>query len=132
MRPTDAHTAAIRAHAEVLDIPGQAVIGTTLDGRIVYWNRGATKLYGWSAAEALGRDVLEITPADLTRDQAGNILRELKEGRTWSGEFRVRARNGKEFTAHVRDTPVRDAAGELVGIVGVSVCVDEPKRSRTP
>ena len=42
-----------RFHASLLDAVGQAVIATTLDGRITYWNRSAETLYGWTAEEAL-------------------------------------------------------------------------------
>jgi PAS domain S-box-containing protein len=117
---------AIRAHAELFDIPGQAVIATTLDGTIVYWGSAAARLYGWSEQEAVGQNVVEVTPAAMSREEAGAILSELRAGRSWSGEFDVRKRDGQEFRAYVRDVPVRAANGQVVGIVGVS----RPARER--
>src|SRR5688500_13208958 len=111
---------AIRAEAELFDIPGQAVIGTMPDGKIDYWNDSATHLYGWSRSEVLGREVVTVTPADMSREAAAAIMRELAAGRTWTGDFRVRHRNGEELYAHVRDVPVRDDSGALIGIVGIS------------
>ena len=112
--------AALRAHARLFDIPGQAVIGTTTDGIILYWNAAAELLYGWPAAEAMGRNVVDVTPTDVSREEANAIMQTLQKGRTWVGEFNVRTRTGSEFRAYVQDVPVRDPSGTLVGIVGVS------------
>lgn len=111
---------AVRKAAADFDIPGQAVIGTALDGRIVYWNRGAVDLYGWPEAEVIGRNVLEVTPSTVSAEQGRRILEQLQNGRTWSGEFGVQTRAGELFTVHVRDVPVRDSNGDLVGIIGIS------------
>ena len=124
---TDAGTVAvIQAHAELFDIPGQAVIATTTDGRIVYWSKAASTLYGWSEQEALGRDILEVTPTAMTRADATDIMENLRNGRTWTGEFNVQRRDGQEFLAYVRDLPVH-SNGSLVGIVGIS----RPARPKT-
>ena len=117
---TDAGTiAVIRSHAALFDIPEQAVIATTTDGHIVYWSKAATALYGWSEQDAMGRDVLDVTPAELTRAEAATIMENLRKGLTWSGLFNVQRRDGKEFLAYVRDVPVHHD-GALVGIVGIS------------
>ena len=111
-------------NAQMLDIPGQAVIGTTLEGKIVYWSASAENLYGWSRSEVLGRDVLDVTPSLLSVEMAGRIMKELAAGRTWTGEFRVRHRDGRDLVAHVQDVPVRDRNGNLIGIVGISAAVE--------
>jgi PAS domain S-box-containing protein len=111
---------AIREAAAVFDIAGQAVIGTMLDGTIVYWNPGAEALYGWPAAEVVGRNVLDVTPSDLSAAQGEGIMRELQKGHTWTGEFSARTRSGRSVMVHVRDVPVRDSSGELIGIIGIS------------
>ena len=111
---------AVREAAADFDIPGQAVIGTAPDGSIVYWNRGATELYGWSESEVLGRNVVEVTPSAVSAEQGQQILEQLQAGRAWSGEFSVKTRAGESFAVHVRDVPVRSAGGELIGIIGIS------------
>ena len=45
----------IRFRSEILDAVGQAVIASDLDGRVMYWNRAAETLFGWSEAEMMGR-----------------------------------------------------------------------------
>jgi PAS domain S-box-containing protein len=113
--------ALIRERAAVFDIPGHSVIGTTVAGCIVYWNDEATRMYGWSANEALGQDITKVTPAEQTREEAVGIMSQLSQGRIWTGSFMVRRRDGREFLVNVRDVPVRDLpSGELIGIVGVS------------
>jgi PAS domain S-box-containing protein len=104
----------------VLDAIGQAVIVTDPAGSVVSWNRAAEALYGWSAGEAVGRNILDLTPSNLSRDQAHEILERLSRGESWDGEFIVRRRDGTPFVARVTDTPLLDGDGNLTGIIGVS------------
>ena len=95
------------------------MITTDPAGVIVYWNAAAERLYGWTAQEALGRDVAEVTVSEVGQDVAAAIMTALRDGVPWSGGFPVRRRDGSTFPALVTDAGVyRD--GELVGIVGVS------------
>ncbi|MDP9349298.1 MAG: ATP-binding protein [Gemmatimonadota bacterium] len=114
--------------ARLLDALGQAVVATDPAGVVVYWNPAAERLYGWPAAEVLGRSVLEITPAEGLRNDAAEIMERLRAGESWEGEFTVRRRDGAVLTAWVVDTPVFDDAGELVGIVGLSSDITEHRR----
>lgn len=116
----------ILQQALLFDIPGQAVIATDVEGSILSWNGAAETLYGWRAEEVLGRNVLEVTPTDLSRAEATAIMERLRTGATWSGRFLVQRKDGSCFEAHVMDTPVRDDAGELVGVIGISSQVEEP------
>jgi PAS domain S-box-containing protein len=110
----------INFQAHLLSVVGNAVIATDMQGQVTYWNPAAEKLYGWSAGEALGRQIVELTPANQTREQAQEIMSQLAQGRSWSGEFTVRRKDGSEFPAFVFDTPIVDADGRLTGIIGVS------------
>ena len=120
---------ASRFQAHLLDTVEQAVIATDLEGRITYWNNFAERLYGWRASEAVGRNVLEVTPDGEEGARAAEIMSQLAAGETWSGEFHVRRRDGSSFPAHVTDTPIQDEAGRLVGVVGVSTDLTERKRA---
>jgi PAS domain S-box-containing protein len=118
---------AIRFQAHLLSTVEQAVIATDPRGTITYWNRFAERLYGWSAAEAIGRNVIEITPAETVQGQASEIMTRLKAGQSWSGEMLVQRRDGTTFPAIVTDTPIYDEQGEMTGIVGVSADITELK-----
>jgi PAS domain S-box-containing protein len=111
----------IRFQARLLDAVEQAVIATDLNGTIIFWNSFAEHLYGWSAAEALGANILDVTPSPVLRDRANEILARLQQGQSWAGEFRVQRRDGSLFPAMVTDSPIFNNKGELIGIVGVSV-----------
>ncbi len=119
----------ISFQAHLLDAVEQAVIATDLEGKIIYWNSFAERLYGWPASEALAANVIDITPAAAVREQAAEIFSTLKEGKSWSGEFLVKHRDGTEFPVMVTDSPIFDEKGELIGMVGVSV--DNTSRRRT-
>lgn len=110
----------IRFQAHLLDAVEQSVIATDLNGTIIFWNSFAESLYGWTAAEALGANILDVTPSPNLREHAAQILATLKAGQSWSGEFEVRRRDGSFFPAMINDSPIINARGELIGIVRVS------------
>ncbi|HLL74176.1 MAG TPA: PAS domain S-box protein [Pyrinomonadaceae bacterium] len=120
---------AIRFQAHLLDTVEEAVIATDLGGHVTYWNRFAERMYGWRAGEVIGRNVVEVTPAETTREQADEIMSRLREGQSWSGEFFVRRRDGTSFPVSVTDTPIYDSDGRQVGIVGVSRDITRRKRA---
>ncbi|HWN98125.1 MAG TPA: PAS domain S-box protein, partial [Blastocatellia bacterium] len=119
----------IRFQAHLLNAVEQAVIATDLDGKIVYLNSFAESLFGWSSLEAIGSSVLDIFPADSSKEDASKIFSMLKQGNSWSGEFQVKRKDGSVFPAMVTDSPIFNASGELIGIVGVSVDITERKRN---
>src|ERR671910_687142 len=118
----------IRFQARLLDAVGQAIIATDLQGRIVYWNRAAEELYGWSKEEVMGRPIVEVTPSEELLERAEEIMSELSAGRSWSGELVVQRKNGSASPAMVTDTPVHDEQGNLAGIIGVSTDITEIKK----
>ncbi len=120
----------VRFQVELLDAVGQAVIATDLEGSVTYMNRAAEDLYGWSFAETNGQSIVDVTPTSASREQAEEILRWLTAGKSWKGEFEVQRRDGTVFPALVTDTPLQDASGALVGIVGVSADISELKRAQ--
>ncbi|HMF56994.1 MAG TPA: PAS domain-containing protein, partial [Pyrinomonadaceae bacterium] len=115
---TASHQSAVdaaRFQAHLLNSVGQAVIATDLRGIVTYWNKFAEKLYGWSAEEATGRSIMELTPAPPSQKRADEIMARLRAGESWSGEFPVRRRDGTTFTAEVTNVPLHDNKGELIG-----------------
>ncbi len=119
----------IRFQAHLLNTVEQAVIATDLDGIVTYWNQFAEKLYGWTIAEAFGRNIRELTTSEMNQEQADQIMTQLSAGKSWSGEFTVRNKDGEDFPAHVSNSPVIDSDGKITGIVGVSVDITERSRA---
>jgi PAS domain S-box-containing protein len=113
--------------ASLLNSLGQAVIATDINGNITYWNRAAEQLYGWSEAEVLGRNIVDVTPADTSKEQATKIHDKLIAGGNWSGEFIAKQRDGTPFLAIVTDAPITDDKGRIIGTIGVSTDITEQK-----
>ena len=80
--------------------PGQAARGRGAihhrhrpRGKVLYWNRAAEELYGWSSEEALGRRLRDLTLSEELLDQAEVVASHLRAGRTWSGETLLRRKD---------------------------------------
>jgi diguanylate cyclase (GGDEF)-like protein/PAS domain S-box-containing protein len=119
----------IEFQASLLASVEQAVIAADLDGTILYWNPFAERLYGWSAAEAMGRNVVELTTAAPARALAHQIVAQLRQGRSWWGEFEARQRDGTPFPAHLTGSPIRDEHGQLSGMIGISYDLSARKKA---
>jgi PAS domain S-box-containing protein len=117
----------IRFQARLLNAVGQAIIATDINGRITYWNHAAEQLYGWTEAEVLDRNIMEVIPAETSREQAENRLKGLIAGESWSGEFLAKRRDGTPFPAIVTGAPIINDNGEFLGIIGISTDITEQK-----
>ena len=119
----------LRFQSELLGAVGEAVIALDTEGRVLYWNRAAEEMYGWSSVEIMGRRLRDmVVPEDL-RGRAEEIAGQLRAGRSWAGEFEVRRRDGTTFSVEGTDTPVFGEDGGLVGVIGVLKDVTERKEA---
>ena len=119
----------IRFQAHLLDTVEQAVIATDIEGRIVYWNRFAETLYGWSAAEVAGQLVQDVMMAGQSDAQIGEMIAQLMRGETWKGELWAHQHDGTNFWVHTTLSHVFDPQGSLMGFVGLSFDVTERKQA---
>lgn len=117
----------IRFQAHLLDAVEQAVIAADLHGNVTFWSRYAADVYGWSAAEALGRHVVEMTSPMLSKEEAAAVMEKLTHGESWSGEIEMRRRDGRTFPAMAVASPIFGEDGSPLGSVGVSFDVSERK-----
>jgi PAS domain S-box-containing protein len=105
--------AAIRRQANLLDQAYDAIFAWDWDGTITYWNRGAERLYGFSADEALGKP-----SHDLLRTDHGasvqQILAALARDGIWEGELEHTAHDGRRITVESRHLLVREAGRRYV------------------
>jgi diguanylate cyclase (GGDEF)-like protein/PAS domain S-box-containing protein len=112
-----------RLHADLLAAVGHAVVAVDSDRTIIYWNRAAEEMFGWSATEVLGRAVADIMGRDETVEQAAAITAALARGEGWSGEYQIARSDGTRLSASVTNRPVLDESGELVAIVSSAIDV---------
>ena len=108
-----------RFQAQLLDVAGEAVIAVDVDQKVIYWNRAAERLYGWSSKEIMGRNLREmVVPKDL-RERAKEIARQITETGYWSGEFVVRHKDGTRFSVLANNRSLHDERGNVVGVISV-------------
>lgn len=67
-----------------------AVIVTDLEGTVTHWNHFAEVVYGWTASEAVGTSIADLTVGPVTHDTAEAIMDRLRRGRHWTGSFEAR------------------------------------------
>ncbi|HXG47497.1 MAG TPA: PAS domain S-box protein [Methylomirabilota bacterium] len=117
----------IREQAAWLDKAHDAILVATLDRRIIYWNHAAERLYGWPAAEALGRNALELIQCveAVQLDEAQSAVTATGE---WNGELKQRTRAGGEIVVRSSWTLVRDAAGQPQSVLVISTDITEQQR----
>ena len=118
--PSDASAVLVDTVLAFDSLP-RAVVVTDLAGTILSWNAVATDLYGWDRSEVLGRPVQEvIVVAAQARDEVTSVREVVSGGATWTGEFEVRRRDGSMTRTWSFVGPLRDGAGNIVGVVSVA------------
>jgi PAS domain S-box-containing protein len=116
---------AIRFQAQLLNAVQQAVVATSPSGIVIFWNQFAENLYGWTADEAVGKHIMELTPAPFMREHGHEIVDRTASGGSWTGEFLVQGKSGKPFPALLTSSPFLDEKGTIIGLVGVSIDLTE-------
>jgi diguanylate cyclase (GGDEF)-like protein/PAS domain S-box-containing protein len=118
----------------VVEFAEDAVVATDLDGRILTWNRGAERLYGYASDDALQQSIALLQPADRVTE-VDAINGEIAAGRTVERlETRRRRRDGSLVDVQITVSPVRDAGGRVVGASTIARDVTQAvlaERSRT-
>ena len=120
--------AEVRFQASLLDAVQQAVVSLDMEGQICSWNAFAEKLYGWSAAEALGRTLFDLIIPPRSVAAMEEIIRNLGEGRSWEGDVLLMRKDGTCFMGHSSTSNIRNASGEITGIIGVTTDISDRLR----
>jgi PAS domain S-box-containing protein len=123
MQRASAHLAAI------VESSDDAIVSKTLDGRIESWNAAAERLFGHSAAEAIGRSITLIIPPELLAEEA-RILDTIKRGERVEHFETVRmAKDGRRIDVSLSISPIRDASGSLIGASKIARDITERRRT---
>ncbi len=107
-----------------------SVIGKDLDGKILLWNEGARRLYGYEPEEVVGRANSSIlhTEEDVKIGKPREILAAALHNGKWEGTINRRRKNGETFTARVVITPRRDSLGQAIGYLLISKDISDEIR----
>jgi two-component system sensor histidine kinase VicK len=114
--------------AAIVESSDDAIIGKTLDGVIVSWNTGAERLYGYAAAEVIGRPISILAPPDRA-DEIGEILKRIQRGeRVEQFETVRRRKDGRQVPVSLTVSPIKDTIGKTVGASAIARDITERKR----
>jgi len=106
--------------AAIVDSTDDAVIGKTLDGTILSWNKGAERIYGYAPDEVVGRPISVLIPADRA-DELPAILSRIARGERIDHYLTKRVRkDGVVLDISVTISPVQDATGKIVGASAIA------------
>src|SRR6185436_19998654 len=115
--------------AAVVESSDDAIVSTTLDGVIRSWNAGAERIFGYTAAEAVGQPITLIIPPE-RHDEEPAILARLRRGERVEHFETVRvAKDGRRIDISLTVSPVRDADGRLIGASKVARDITQRKQA---
>ncbi len=127
------HKQAERASAHLAAIvqsSDDAIISKNLDGIIMSWNKGAERLFGYTAAEIVGRPVTTLIPSQHI-DEEPRILAKIRRGETVDHYETVRQRkDGSLVDISLTVSPIRDEAGNIIGASKIARDITGQKRAR--
>jgi PAS domain S-box-containing protein len=117
-------------YKSVVESSNDAIITESLDGVITGWNRAAERLFGYSAAEAVGQSIQLIVPQE-RRAEARGILNSISANETIDQHETVRIRkDGRELDVMLNVSPLRSDGGEIIGASKIAHDITEEKQSR--
>ena len=114
--------------AAIVESSDDAIISEDLDGTFTSWNQGAERLYGYSAAEALGRPLSILLPPDQQHQPL--LLKQIREGISIKHYETERVKkDGRRINVSLTISPVRNRHGEIIGASAISRDITERKRA---
>jgi PAS domain S-box-containing protein len=108
--------------AALMESTGEAIISHTLDGTILSWNKGAQRIYGYSAEEVKGQSIALLSPGDGGSEMMRTLERVCRGERIQPFETVHQAKNGRAVRALVRVAAIWDSTRK---IIGASFCAQD-------
>jgi len=113
--------------ATIVEGSDDAIVSKTLEGTVTTWNAGATRIFGYTAEEMIGLPITRILPADLDAEEA-EMTAKLTRGERIDRFDTVRlARDGRKVAVSLTVSPLRDAAGNVVGVSKIARDISDRK-----
>jgi PAS domain S-box-containing protein len=118
----------LRSLASIVDSSDDAIVSKNLDGVITSWNRGAERVFGYSAADAIGQPITMVIPKD-RQDEERTILSRIRRGERIEHFETVRQRkDGSQIVISLTVSPIKSANGVVVGASKIARDISEQKR----
>jgi PAS domain S-box-containing protein len=114
--------------ATIVESSDDAILGKTVSGKIFSWNRGAEKLFGFTAEEIVGRSIRLLVPDDRQVEQ-DEILEQIRAGQTVKHLETLRlTRKGEPMQVSLTITPIRDGSGAITGASEIARNITQQKQ----
>lgn len=118
-----------RQLAAIVESSDDSIVGTDLDRRVTTWNRGAERLFGYTAAEAVGMPIRAVVPDDRHDEELAIFARFRRGERIEPFDSVRRHKDGHFIDVSLSISPIRNLAGDIVGACSVTRDITERKRS---
>jgi PAS domain S-box-containing protein len=115
--------------AAIVSSSDDAIISKTLDGRIVTWNAGATRIFGYGAEEMIGQPILKLIPPDRHQEEKDILTRLARGERIEHYETQRVTKDGQRVDISLTVSPLRDRSGKVVGASKVARDITERRRA---
>ena len=122
----------MKRQAQTFDHIFDGVIVTDLDGRIVDWNPGATRMFGYSKEEAVGKTPALLHASGKNGDSTREMLRTMRREGRWTGEMPFVRKNGSSGVADTVVVSLGDEYGRPLAAIFVNRDITELKRLQEP
>jgi two-component system, cell cycle sensor histidine kinase and response regulator CckA len=115
--------------AAIVDSSDDAIISKDLNSVIVTWNKGAERIFGYTAAEMVGTSIMRLIPAD-RHEEENHILGKIKRGENVEHFETLRqTKDGRLIDVSVTASPIKDAEGKIFGVSKVARDISERKNA---
>ena len=114
--------------AAIVESSDDAIVSKTVEGIVTSWNKGAERIFGWTADEMIGQSITKIIPPD-RQDEEPRILEQIRNGQRMDHFETIRiTKDGRLLNVSVTISPLRDQTGRIIGASKIARDITQQKR----
>jgi hypothetical protein len=115
--------------ASIIDSSEDAILSKGLDGTITSWNKGAERIYGYSAEEVVGKRISVLAPSERA-EEIPEILQKISHGEAIDHYESIRVtKDGRRVNVSISVSPLRNASGEIIGASAIARDITDQKKA---
>jgi PAS domain S-box-containing protein len=114
--------------AAIIESSDDAIVSKTLEGVITSWNQAAERIFGYTAAEAVGQHIMLIIPEERRSEETEVLARLVRGERIEHFETKRRAKDGRTVEISLTVSPVRDSTGRIIGASKIARDISDRRR----
>jgi len=115
--------------AAIVDCSEDAIVGKDLRGMVTSWNKGAERIFGYSASEMIGQSITVLVPEDRQNEEQDILARLQRGDRVLNFETVRKTRSGERIHVSLTISPIKDGEGQTIGASKIARDITERKRA---